>query len=309
MLGALPRLEAPPATIDEFAEAAAEPGDRDLALRHEGRQQLRPLALIAIETPGLDQLGAGIFVVQRPCGSAPRCKRISMRPSNGPRNRVFATMLALLSPRRFIGAGLRANDGPANGTKRSELQYRYRNRLRRISMNVIRAPAILAFAVLTALAACRPELSDEADQDHRLDLGRRHHRPRRPHPRRPHHRQDRPAGGDRQPRRRQRQHRHGRGRQGGARRLHARRRQHRQHRHQSVSDAAHAVRPAQRPGAGRGDRNGAAVPGHERQRAGRRRCRSSSPTPRRSRTRSAMRRPASARRPTSRRTNSTAAPD
>src|SRR5262249_18033083 len=36
MLGTLPRLEAPPAAVDEFAKASAEPGDRNLALRHEG---------------------------------------------------------------------------------------------------------------------------------------------------------------------------------------------------------------------------------------------------------------------------------
>jgi hypothetical protein len=64
MLRALSSLEALPAAVDEFTKAAAEPGDRDLALRHEGREQLRPLALIAIESPGLDQFGAGIFVVR-----------------------------------------------------------------------------------------------------------------------------------------------------------------------------------------------------------------------------------------------------
>src|SRR5262245_50411071 len=64
MLGTLPGLEAPPAAVDEFAKAPSEPGHRNLALRHEGCEQLRPLALVAIKTPGLDQLGAGVFVVR-----------------------------------------------------------------------------------------------------------------------------------------------------------------------------------------------------------------------------------------------------
>jgi len=57
-------VEGLPAAVDEFAEAAAEPGNRNLALGHEGREQLRPSALIAIKPPGLDQLGAGVFVVR-----------------------------------------------------------------------------------------------------------------------------------------------------------------------------------------------------------------------------------------------------
>jgi len=64
MFGTLSGLEAAPAAVDEFAKASAEPGDRNLSLRHEGCEQLRPLALVAIKTPGLDQLGAGVFVVR-----------------------------------------------------------------------------------------------------------------------------------------------------------------------------------------------------------------------------------------------------
>src|SRR5262249_22237431 len=50
------------AMLDELAEWAAEPRDRDLALGMEGVEQFRPAALIAIESPGLDQLGASAFV-------------------------------------------------------------------------------------------------------------------------------------------------------------------------------------------------------------------------------------------------------
>src|SRR5262249_35919608 len=53
-----------------------------------------------------------------------------------------------------------------------------------------------------------------------------------------------------------------------ARRRYAGRRQHRQHRHQSRPDAAHALRSARRPRAGRSDRHGAAVPGRQQQPAG-----------------------------------------
>src|SRR5262249_12455197 len=63
MLRSLAGVEGLGAAVDEFAEAAAEPGNRNLALGHEGREQLRPPALIAIKPPGLDQLGAGLFVV------------------------------------------------------------------------------------------------------------------------------------------------------------------------------------------------------------------------------------------------------
>ena len=63
MLGALSGIEALAATVDEFGKAPAEPGDGDLPFRHEGCEQLRPLALVAVEAPGLDQLGAGIFLV------------------------------------------------------------------------------------------------------------------------------------------------------------------------------------------------------------------------------------------------------
>ena len=86
MLGALPRLEGPPAALDEFAKAAAEPGDRDLALRHEGREQLRPLALVAVKSPALDQLGAGIFVVRVHLAPPHGCSCLSMRPINTVRN-------------------------------------------------------------------------------------------------------------------------------------------------------------------------------------------------------------------------------
>jgi hypothetical protein len=69
MFGTLAGLEALPAAVDEFTKAAAEPGDRNLALRQESGEQLRPFALIAIKAPGLDQLGTGGFVVH---GSSPR---------------------------------------------------------------------------------------------------------------------------------------------------------------------------------------------------------------------------------------------
>src|SRR6516165_471817 len=64
MFGTLSGVEALPAAVDEFAKASAKPGNRNLSLRHEGCEQLRPLALVAIKAPGLDQLGAGIFVVR-----------------------------------------------------------------------------------------------------------------------------------------------------------------------------------------------------------------------------------------------------
>ena len=63
MFRALSGLEALPAAVDEFAKASAEPGDRNLSLRHEGCEQLRPLSLVAIKAPSLNQLGAGVFVV------------------------------------------------------------------------------------------------------------------------------------------------------------------------------------------------------------------------------------------------------
>src|SRR6266540_2075217 len=69
VFGTLAGLEALPAAVDEFTKAAAEPGDRNLALRYESGKQLRPFALIAINGPGLDQLGTGGFVVH---GSSPR---------------------------------------------------------------------------------------------------------------------------------------------------------------------------------------------------------------------------------------------
>src|SRR5262249_39910205 len=58
------RRIAAPAMLDELAERAAKPGHRDLAVGVKGRQQLVPAALVAIEPPGLDQLGAGEFVFQ-----------------------------------------------------------------------------------------------------------------------------------------------------------------------------------------------------------------------------------------------------
>src|SRR5262245_34018700 len=64
MLGTLSGVEALPAAVDEFAIPSAEPGDGNLSLRHEGCEQLRPLALVAIKAPGLDQLGAGVFVIR-----------------------------------------------------------------------------------------------------------------------------------------------------------------------------------------------------------------------------------------------------
>ena len=59
MLGALTGVEGLAAAVDELGEAAAEPGDGDLAFRHEGCEQLRPLALVAAEPPALDYFGAG----------------------------------------------------------------------------------------------------------------------------------------------------------------------------------------------------------------------------------------------------------
>src|SRR6516225_6083940 len=64
MFGTLSGVEALPAAVDEFAKASAKPGDRNLTLQHEGCEQLRPLALVAIKAPGLDQPGAGVFVVR-----------------------------------------------------------------------------------------------------------------------------------------------------------------------------------------------------------------------------------------------------
>src|SRR5262245_32779672 len=45
-------------------ERPPKPGHRDLALGMKGRKQLRPAPLVAIEPPGLDQLGASVFVFQ-----------------------------------------------------------------------------------------------------------------------------------------------------------------------------------------------------------------------------------------------------
>src|SRR5262249_20670980 len=61
------------ALLDELLERAAKPGHRNLALRMEGRKQLGPAALVAIEAPGLDQLGARVFVFQTHDIPAHRC--------------------------------------------------------------------------------------------------------------------------------------------------------------------------------------------------------------------------------------------
>src|SRR5262249_15511547 len=77
---------AAPAVLDEFAEWAAEPRYRDLARGMEGVEQLRPAALVAIKPPGLDQLGAGIFVFgrHRSFSCARSAPRIALaRPARG----------------------------------------------------------------------------------------------------------------------------------------------------------------------------------------------------------------------------------
>jgi len=74
------------AVLDEFAEWAAEPRYRDLARGMEGVEQLRPAALVAIKPPGLDQLGAGIFVFgrHRSFSCARSAPRIALaRPARG----------------------------------------------------------------------------------------------------------------------------------------------------------------------------------------------------------------------------------
>src|SRR5215469_14719369 len=73
MFGTLSGVEALPAAVDEFAKTSAEPRDRNLSLRHEGCEQLRPLALVAIKAPGLDQLGAGVFLVRIHLTLVPSC--------------------------------------------------------------------------------------------------------------------------------------------------------------------------------------------------------------------------------------------
>ncbi len=56
-------LETYPAKLDEFRKRPAKPRHRYLAVRREGRAQLGPSGLVAIGAPGLDQFGAGEFVV------------------------------------------------------------------------------------------------------------------------------------------------------------------------------------------------------------------------------------------------------
>src|SRR5215510_12978613 len=73
MFGTLSGIEALPAAVDDFANTSAEQGDRNLSLRHEGCEQLRPPALVAIKAPGLDQLGAGVFVVRIHVTLVPSC--------------------------------------------------------------------------------------------------------------------------------------------------------------------------------------------------------------------------------------------
>src|SRR5580704_4321057 len=63
VLGALSCLEGLPALCDELGKRAAEPGDRDLPVGRERAQEFRPFALVAIKTPGLNELGAGVFVL------------------------------------------------------------------------------------------------------------------------------------------------------------------------------------------------------------------------------------------------------
>src|SRR5262249_40418588 len=74
------------AVLDEFAEWAAEPRYRDLALGIKGVEQLRPAALVAIKPPGLDQLGVGLFFFgrHRSFSGAPSAPRIALaRPARG----------------------------------------------------------------------------------------------------------------------------------------------------------------------------------------------------------------------------------
>ena len=121
-----------------------------------------------------------------------------------------------------------------------------------------------AFALIAVTgAAMAQSYPVEADQDHRFDDARRHHRHPGALPRRAYHRQDRTGRGHRQPRRRLRQYRDERSVARGARRLHARLRQHRQHHHQSVPVQQAQLRSAQRPHSDRPGRNGAAVPDRE----------------------------------------------
>ena len=67
VLGELARPRALAAALDELRIGPAEPGDGDLPLGREDREQVLPLALIAAEAPALDQFGAGLFVVDVHC--------------------------------------------------------------------------------------------------------------------------------------------------------------------------------------------------------------------------------------------------
>src|SRR5262249_28002979 len=50
------------ATLNELLERAAEPRYRNMAVGREGCAQLLPLALVAVDAPGLHQFGAGELV-------------------------------------------------------------------------------------------------------------------------------------------------------------------------------------------------------------------------------------------------------
>src|SRR5947207_642947 len=62
MLGPRAAAGVLPATFDEIRKRTAEPRHRDLAVRMESREQIRPAALVAAKPPSLDQIGAGLFV-------------------------------------------------------------------------------------------------------------------------------------------------------------------------------------------------------------------------------------------------------
>src|SRR5262249_27327628 len=62
MLGTDPDCEALAAALDEVGKPAAKPGDCDLSVRREGRDQISPPTLIAREPPGLNHIGARVSV-------------------------------------------------------------------------------------------------------------------------------------------------------------------------------------------------------------------------------------------------------
>src|SRR5262245_16995395 len=64
------RRPAAAALHDEFTERPAKPGHVDDTVRMKGREQVVPATLVAVEAPGLDQFGAGVFVGKRH-GSGP----------------------------------------------------------------------------------------------------------------------------------------------------------------------------------------------------------------------------------------------